>query len=224
MSSSLIGKGCLRAKLNLQFLQVSTDEVFGSLSPEAPAFTEDHSYLPNSPYSASKASADHFVRAFGETYGLPTIITHCSNNYGPWQNEEKFIPKVIKCAVNAETIPVYGDGTNIRDWIFVNDHCDALIQILEKAKPFQCFNIGGECERTNLEIVDEICRLLDIWMPMDGENTYSSLVEFVKDRPGHDFRYAINNRKMANDLKWHPTTTFSDGIELTVRWYLLERR
>lgn len=206
-------------KAAFRFLHVSTDEVFGTLQPIDPAFTEETPYSPNSPYSASKASSDHFVRAFHETYGFPTLITNCSNNYGPRQFPEKFIPLVTLNALARKKLPVYGTGANIRDWLHVEDHCTAIHRVLEAGSVGQTYNIGGNSERTNLEVVHGICAVLDELRP-SVEGPYAELIQFVSDRLGHDFRYAINCTKLSTELGWHPTHTFETGLRDTVLWYL----
>lgn len=206
-------------KAAFRFLHVSTDEVFGSLQPDEPAFTEITPYSPNSPYSASKASSDHFVRAFHETYGFPTLLTNCSNNYGPRQFPEKLIPLVTLNALARKALPVYGTGSNIRDWLHVEDHCSAIQCVLEAGKEGQTYNIGGNSERTNLQVVRGICDVLDAARP-SIEGSYTDLIKFVADRPGHDFRYAINSSKLSTELGWHPTHTFEEGLRDTVLWYL----
>ncbi len=205
-----------------RFLHVSTDEVYGSLKNSDPAFTEESNYEPNSPYSASKASSDHLVRAWFHTYGLPTIITNCSNNYGPYQFPEKLIPLIITNALNGKNLPIYGDGQNIRDWLFVIDHCSAIMNVLEKGTPGECYNIGGNNEKTNIEVVNIICSLLDDLAPQHPNvlSSYSKLINFVKDRQGHDRRYAINSSKIQRELGWQPKETFETGITKTVKWYL----
>ncbi|WP_302465265.1 dTDP-glucose 4,6-dehydratase [Bilophila wadsworthia] len=206
-------------KAAFRFLHVSTDEVFGALNPGDPAFTEETPYNPNSPYSASKASSDHFVRAFHETYGLPTLITNCSNNYGPRQFPEKLIPLVTLNALARKSLPVYGSGSNVRDWLHVEDHCSAIQRVLESGRAGQTYNIGGNSERTNLQVVHGICEVLDQVHP-SPEGSYASLIKFVKDRPGHDFRYAINCSKIKFELGWKPDHTFEEGLRETVLWYL----
>ena len=206
-------------KAAFRFLHVSTDEVFGALQPGDPAFTETTPYSPNSPYSASKASSDHFVRAFHETYGFPTLITNCSNNYGPRQFPEKLIPLVTLNALARKTLPVYGTGSNIRDWLHVEDHCAAIQRVLEAGTIGQTYNIGGNSERTNLQVVHGICDALDAVRP-SAEGPYADLIKFVTDRPGHDFRYAINSAKLSSELGWQPTHTFEAGLAETVQWYL----
>ncbi len=202
-----------------RFLHVSTDEVYGTLRPGEPAFSETTAYAPNSPYSASKAASDHFVRAYHETYGLPTLITNCSNNYGPRQFPEKLIPLVILNALSRRPLPIYGTGENIRDWLHVEDHCGAIATVLEKAVPGTCYNIGGRSERTNLQVVREICRILDELRP-HPQGPYADLISFVPDRPGHDFRYAIDASKLERELGWIPRRQFEEGLRETVRWYL----
>ena len=206
-------------KAAFRFLHVSTDEVFGALLPGDPAFTEETPYSPNSPYSASKASSDHFVRAYHETYGFPTLITNCSNNYGPRQFPEKLIPLVTLNALVRKSLPVYGTGSNIRDWLHVEDHCAAIQRVLEAGRAGQTYNIGGNSERTNLEVVHGICAVLDELAP-SKEGPYAELITFVTDRPGHDFRYAINCSKLSSELGWKPTHTFEEGLKDTVKWYL----
>lgn len=196
------------------FLHVSTDEVYGSLNSSDAPFTEDSPYRPNSPYSASKAASDHLVRAYHRTYGLPSIITHSSNNYGPRQHQEKFIPTIIRSCVEMVSIPVYGDGYNRRDWIFVEDNCDALWDVLKKGQAGETYNIGADNEQTNNFIVE---RITDSWRARTG---YIAKVQSVKDRPGHDFRYAVDNSKIKRELGWEPRTSFNDGIEMTIDWYL----
>ena len=203
-----------------RFLHVSTDEVFGTLAADAPAFTEQHRYEPNSPYSASKAASDHFVRAYQHTFGLPTLTTNCSNNYGPRQFPEKLIPLVIHNALRGKPLPVYGDGQQVRDWLHVDDHCSALRRVLEAGRPGETYNIGGRSERANLDVVHTICRTLDTLRPQAGGAPHSALITHVKDRPGHDRRYAIDDSKIAGELQWRPAVSFEDGIRQTVRWYL----
>jgi dTDP-glucose 4,6-dehydratase len=203
-----------------RFLQVSTDEVYGSLDPHAPAFTEQTPYAPNSPYSASKAAADHLVRAYHHTYQLPTLTTNCSNNYGPFQFPEKLIPLMIHNARSGKPLPIYGDGKNVRDWLYVGDHCDALRTVLARANPGSTYNIGGWNEKANLEIVETICSLLDEFCPKDPVVPHRNLIRFVTDRPGHDRRYAIDARKIERELHWHPRETFESGIRKTIFWYL----
>lgn len=207
---------------HFRFLHVSTDEVYGSLKPNDQPFTENSNYEPNSPYSASKASSDHLVRAWFYTYGLPTIITNCSNNYGPYQFPEKLIPLIITNAIVGKNLPIYGDGHNIRDWLFVTDHCAAIMKALTKGKPGEFYNIGGNNEKTNLDVVNIICSLLDELIPssINGLSSYSQLISFVKDRAGHDGRYAINSSKIQRELGWSPKESFETGIKKTVKWYL----
>jgi len=202
-----------------RFLHVSTDEVYGSLGPVG-RFTEESPYQPNSPYSASKASSDHLVRAFHHTYGLPTLTTNCSNNYGPYQFPEKLIPLMIHKALTGEKLPVYGDGRNIRDWLFVGDHCRAIRRVLEIGRTGEVYNVGGEAERENIVVVKTICKLLDERQPLPGGAKRETLITFVKDRPGHDRRYAIDARKIASELGWKPAETFETGLARTVKWYL----
>jgi len=208
-----------------RFLHVSTDEVYGSLGPGDPAFTEETPYAPNSPYSASKASSDHLVRAYHHTYGMPTLITNCSNNYGPHQFPEKLIPLMIHHALAGKPLPVYGDGLNVRDWLYVEDHCTALREVLARGRPGDVYNVGGGAEMTNIDLVRTLCALLDEAKPRTG-GSYESLITFVKDRPGHDRRYAIDSGKIRRELGWRPQETFESGLRKTVRWYLarLEKR
>lgn len=207
-------------KGNFRFHHVSTDEVYGSLEPDAPSFKETNPYTPNSPYSASKASSDHLVRSYNHTYNLPTLITNCSNNYGPLQFPEKLIPLMIINAINCKSLPVYGDGKNIRDWLYVTDHTEAINLVLKKGKIGETYNIGGGCEKTNVEIVETICNILDSIFPDSKVGNHSSLIKFVKDRPGHDRRYAIDSSKITNDLGWAPKETFETGIMKTIQWYI----
>jgi len=201
-----------------RFHHISTDEVFGSLGPTG-MFTEDTPYDPRSPYSASKASSDHLVRAWHETYGLPVVVTNCSNNYGPFHFPEKLIPVVILNALAERPLPIYGDGGNIRDWLYVEDHADALLLVLEKSELGRSYNIGGENERTNLELVKTLCEILDRLQPRDG-GSYADLITFVTDRPGHDARYAIDPSRIRDELGWRPSVTVEEGLEKTVQWYL----
>ena len=203
-----------------RFHHVSTDEVFGSLpiNPDI-KFSEESPYDPNSPYSASKASSDHLVRAWYKTYGLPVIVTNCSNNYGPYQFPEKLIPVIIVNALAGKPLPIYGDGSNIRDWLFVEDHADALLLVLEKGSVGRSYNIGGESECTNLEIAKKLCSILDS-LQTSGGNSYSNLITFVDDRPGHDVRYAIDQSRIRNELGWRPSLSLEQGLEKTVQWYL----
>ncbi|MFO1218975.1 MAG: dTDP-glucose 4,6-dehydratase [Burkholderiaceae bacterium] len=202
-----------------RFLHVSTDEVYGSLAADAPAFTEAHPYEPNSPYSASKAASNHLVRAWHHTYGLPVLTTNCSNNYGPYHFPEKLIPLTIVNALAGKPLPVYGDGLNVRDWLFVRDHCSGIRAVLERGRPGQTYNIGGWNEKTNIDIVRTVCALLDEQRP-DAAGPRDRLITFVKDRPGHDRRYAIDARKIERELGWRPAETFDSGIRKTVQWYL----
>src|SRR2546422_3852224 len=203
-----------------RFLHVSTDEVYGSLGPADPPFTETNRHAPNSPYAASKASADHLVRSYHHTYGLPTLTTNCSNNYGPYQFPEKLIPLVILNARAGKPLPVYGDGLNVRDWLYVEDHCEAVRTILHRGKTGQTYNIGGWNEKRNIEIVETICSILDEICKDDPVVPHRNLITFVKDRPGHDRRYAMDARKIERDLGWKPRETFEIGIRKTLRWYL----
>ena len=205
---------------NFRFHHISTDEVFGSLPHDARVkFTEDTPYDPRSPYSASKASSDHFVRAWHETYGLPILLTNCSNNYGPYHFPEKLVPLVILNAIQGKPLPIYGDGSNIRDWLYVEDHADALLLVLAKGVVGRSYNIGGENERTNLELVKCICEILDRLHPL-AKGSYAELIKFVKDRPGHDIRYAINPSRIKEELGWQPSVSVDHGLEKTVQWYL----
>ncbi|MBW1927334.1 MAG: dTDP-glucose 4,6-dehydratase, partial [Deltaproteobacteria bacterium] len=207
-------------KRDFRFLHVSTDEVYGSLGQEDPAFKEDTPYAPNSPYSASKAASDHLVRAYHHTYGLPVLTTNCSNNYGPRQFPEKLIPLVILNATKGKRLPIYGDGLNIRDWLYVEDHCEALEVVLEKGRVGQTYNIGGKCEKTNLDLVRTVCRLLDEMLPESLYKPHESLITFVKDRPGHDRRYAIDCSKIERELGWYPKESLETGLRKTIEWYL----
>jgi len=202
-----------------RFLHVSTDEVYGSLGEDG-LFTESTPYAPNSPYSASKAASDHFVRAYRHTYGLPVLLTNCSNNYGPYQFPEKLIPLMILNALEGKPLPIYGDGLNVRDWLFVDDHCEAIDTVLSRGVVGECYNVGGNTERTNLDIVRTICTIVDRLCPDLPHGPCESLITFVKDRPGHDRRYAIDASKIQQQLGWEPQTDFEKGIETTVRWYL----
>lgn len=203
-----------------RFLHVSTDEVYGSLSAGDPPFRENTPYAPNSPYAASKAASDHLVRAYHHTYGLPTLTTNCSNNYGPRQFPEKLIPLMILNALEGKPLPVYGDGLNVRDWLYVKDHCEALRLVLERGEPGSVYNIGGNCEKTNIEVVRTICRVLDEMMPGTPHVPHHSLIRLVKDRPGHDHRYAIDSRKIERALGWQPREDFESGLRKTIKWYL----
>jgi dTDP-glucose 4,6-dehydratase len=208
------------AQHSFRFIHISTDEVFGSLGKDDPSFHENTPYAPNSPYSASKAASDHLVRAYHHTYGLPAITTHCSNNYGPFQFPEKLIPLLIHNALQGKPLPIYGDGQNVRDWIYVSDHCSALRAVLEFGITGRTYNIGGNSERTNREVVQTLCQVLDEARPAKDGSSHDSLITYVKDRPGHDRRYAIDARKIECELGWRPTETFSTGIRKTVMWYL----
>lgn len=207
----------ITAKQSFRFLHVSTDEVYGSLTQNEPAFTEEHRYQPNSPYSASKASSDHLVRAYHHTYALPVLTTNCSNNYGPFQFPEKLIPLMIVNALNGKPLPIYGDGQQIRDWLYVTDHCSAIRRVLEAGNPGETYNIGGWNEKPNIEIIQMICTLLEASYP---GSTFHNLITYVKDRPGHDRRYAIDATKIERELNWKPTETFETGIRKTIQWYL----
>ncbi|EPD43926.1 MULTISPECIES: dTDP-glucose 4,6-dehydratase [Delftia] len=208
------------AKAAFRFLHVSTDEVYGSLAPAAPAFTEDHNYEPNSPYSASKAASDHLVRAWHHTYGLPVLTTNCSNNYGPLHFPEKLIPLMIVNALAGKPLPIYGDGMQVRDWLYVRDHCSAIRRVLEAGKLGETYNVGGWNEKPNVEIVNTVCALLDELRPKADGTSYAAQITYVKDRPGHDRRYAIDARKLERELGWKPAETFETGIRKTVQWYL----
>jgi len=206
-------------KQAFRFHHVSTDEVYGSLAPTDPAFTEDHPYEPNSPYSASKAASDHLVRAWHHTYGLPVVTTNCSNNYGPYHFPEKLIPLMIVNALAGKPLPVYGDGQQVRDWLYVKDHASAIREVLARGRLGETYNVGGWNEKPNIEIVRTVCALLDEMKP-DPAGSYSRLITYVTDRPGHDRRYAIDARKLERELGWRPAETFDTGIRKTVRWYL----
>lgn len=207
-------------RIDFRFLHVSTDEVYGSLEPEDAAFNENNAYCPNSPYSASKAASDHLVRAYHHTYGLPVLTTNCSNNYGPFQLPEKLIPLMIHNALAGQPLPIYGDGRQIRDWLYVKDHCSAIRRVLERGKPGETYNIGGWNEKTNLEVVHALCDLLDRERPRSDGTSYRSLIRSVPDRPGHDRRYAIDASKIERELGWKPEETFETGLGKTIRWYL----
>ena len=202
-----------------RYLQVSTDEVYGSLSPNDVAFSETNKYEPNSPYSASKASSDHLVRSYQHTYGLPTLTTNCSNNYGPFQFPEKLIPLIVHNALDEKPLPIYGDGRQIRDWLYVEDHCNAIRSVLANGRVGETYNVGGESEMTNLDVVSIVCEILDRLRPRD-KGKYFDLVTYVTDRPGHDRRYAVDISKIKSELGWTPAESFETGIEKTVRWYL----
>lgn len=204
---------------NAKFLHVSTDEVYGTLGEEG-LFTEETPYAPNSPYSASKAASDFLVRSYFHTYGMPVVTTNCSNNYGPNQHDEKLIPTIIRTALMEEPIPIYGDGKNVRDWLYVLDHCKGINLVLEKGKSGETYNIGGRNERENIYIAQKICDLLDKFEPRENEKSYSELITFVIDRPGHDRRYAIDASKIENELGWKANENFESGIEKTIKWYL----
>ena len=208
------------ARAAFRFLHVSTDEVYGSLGASDPAFTEETRYAPNSPYSASKASSDHLVRAYFHTYGLPTLTTNCSNNYGPFQFPEKLIPLVILHALGGKPIPVYGDGQNVRDWLYVADHCEAIRLVLARGRAGETYNIGGQNELKNLDVVNTICAVLDELRPQASAQPHSKLITYVTDRPGHDRRYAMNISKIEAELGWRPRETFETGIRKTIQWYL----
>ncbi|MDB5934863.1 MAG: dTDP-glucose 4,6-dehydratase [Massilia sp.] len=203
-----------------RLLHVSTDEVYGDLGKDAPAFTETHRYEPNSPYSASKAASDHLVRSYHHTYGLPVLTTNCSNNYGPYHFPEKLIPLVIHNALAGKQLPIYGDGQQIRDWLYVKDHCSAIRRVLEAGRVGETYNVGGWNEKSNLEVVHTLCAILDELKPRADGAAYASQITFVKDRPGHDRRYAIDAGKLAQELEWKPAETFDTGIRKTVQWYL----
>lgn len=208
------------AKAGFRFLHVSTDEVYGSLDRDEPAFRETNQYQPNSPYSASKAASDHLVRAYHHTYGLPVLTTNCSNNYGPYQFPEKLIPLVIHNALAGKPLPIYGDGRQIRDWLYVTDHCRAVCRVLEAGRLGETYNIGGWNEKTNLDVVHTLCDILDELRPRGDGRSYQAQIAFVKDRPGHDRRYAIDATKIERELGWKPAETFESGIRKTVQWYL----
>jgi len=216
-----------RQRATFRFLHVSTDEVYGSLGATG-KFEERTPYAPNSPYAASKAAADHFVRAYYQTYGLPVLITNCSNNYGPYQFPEKLIPLTILNAVNGRTLPIYGDGSNVRDWLFVDEHCEGILAVLQRGEPGGKYNLGGNCELTNLQVAGEVCRALDRLLPIQANpavtgqklNRYADLISFVTDRPGHDHRYAIDCSLIERNLGWSPKVSFADGIQRTTAWYL----
>jgi len=217
----------VKEQASFRFIHISTDEVYGSLSSDDAPFSEENRFEPNSPYSATKASSDHLVRAYFQTYGLPTITTNCSNNYGPLQFPEKLIPLTIKNALLNKPLPIYGDGLQIRDWLYVVDHCNAIIEILEKGIIGEVYNVGGCNEKTNLEVVSIICEKLDKFRPIFNTNKFSNykeLIDFVKDRPGHDRRYAINSKKLTKHTGWKPLETFETGIEKTILWYLKQQK
>jgi dTDP-glucose 4,6-dehydratase len=228
--AGLAGPAAAQERERFRFLHVSTDEVYGSLGPQG-AFSETTAYAPNSPYAASKASADHLVRAYRETHGLPALLTNCSNNYGPYQYPEKLIPLMVMNAVEGRSLPIYGDGGNVRDWLYVDDHCRGLLAVLQDGKPGEKYNLGGRSERTNLQIVDTLCDVLERELPAAanpalvarGASSYRDLKTFVADRPGHDRRYAIDDDKVRRELAWQPRHDFENGIAATVRWYLDHR-
>ena len=209
-----------QAKQAFRFLHVSTDEVYGSLAADAPAFSETHTYEPNSPYSASKAASDHLVRAWHHTYGLPVLTTNCSNNYGPYHFPEKLIPLVIHNALAGKPLPIYGDGQQVRDWLYVEDHCKAIMRVLQDGRLGETYNVGGWNEKPNIEVVSTLCALLDELQPRTDGQSYATQMTFVKDRPGHDRRYAIDARKLERELGWRPEETFETGLRKTVQWYL----
>jgi dTDP-glucose 4,6-dehydratase len=213
-------QGWAPTKSSFRFLHVSTDEVYGSLAKGAPAFTENHRYEPNSPYSASKAASDHLVRAWHHTYGLPVLTTNCSNNYGPYHSPEKLIPLMIVNALAGKPLPVYGDGMQVRDWLYVKDHCSAIRRVLEAGRLGEVYNVGGWNEKPNIEIVKTVCALLDELRPRADGKPYAEQISYVTDRPGHDRRYAIDARKLEAELGWKPAETFETGIRKTVEWYL----
>jgi len=207
-------------KTNFRFLHVSTDEVYGSLGPIDPAFAETTPYAPNSPYAASKAGSDHVARAYFHTYGLPVLTTNCSNNYGPFQFPEKLVPLMILNALSGKPLPVYGDGRQVRDWLYVGDHCEAIQVVLERGRPGETYNIGGSAEQANIDVVHGICDILQELKPVAAGNEYIKLLTHVTDRPGHDRRYAMNTQKIEDELGWRPTETFETGLRKTVLWYL----
>ena len=213
-----------KEKDKFRFLHISTDEVYGSLKKDDPPFKETNKYFPNSPYSASKAGADHIVRSFYKTYNLPTLISNCSNNYGPYQSIEKLIPFIIYNALSNRDIPLYGDGMQIRDWIYVQDHCDALKSILFMGKPGDVYNIGSSNEIKNIDIAKTVCNFLDSRIPINKNKSYLEYITFIKDRPGHDYRYGVDSNKIKKKLGWEAKTPFKDGIELTIKWYLNNKK
>jgi dTDP-glucose 4,6-dehydratase len=208
------------ARSRFRFVNVSTDEVYGSLGPDDPAFSELSLYRPNSPYSASKAAADHLCRSYFATYGLPVVTTNCSNNYGPYQFPEKLIPLMIRNGMRREPLPIYGDGLNVRDWLYVTDHCSAVREVLANGRPGETYNIGGNEERTNLQVVEAVCEILDETVGSAGSGSHRDLMTFVEDRPGHDRRYAIDASKLCDELGWQPQESFETGLQKTVVWYL----
>ena len=209
-----------RDRLQFRFLQVSTDEVYGSLEANDMPFSETRRYEPNSPYSASKAASDHLVRSYSQTYGLPTLTTNCSNNYGPFHFPEKLIPLCINNALASKPLPIYGDGQQVRDWLYVKDHCSAIRLVLDQGRPGECYNIGGRSEMSNLSVVHTVCDMLDEMRPRNDGSSYRQLITHVKDRPGHDRRYAIDSSKIERELGWKPEETFESGLRKTVEWYL----
>jgi dTDP-glucose 4,6-dehydratase len=218
------GKLNFNNKKNFRFLHVSTDEVYGSLETHSPAFSESSQYLPSSPYSASKASADHLVRAWNHTYDLPVLTTNCSNNYGPYQFPEKLIPLCILNALNDKLIPIYGDGKQVRDWLYVKDHCVAIRTVLDRGNIGETYNIGGKSEKKNIDVVNLVCQILDQLKPKSAGLSYKEQIVFVKDRPGHDRRYAVNSSKISHELNWSPNETFETGLHKTVKWYLSNKK
>jgi dTDP-glucose 4,6-dehydratase len=210
-------------KKAFRFLHVSTDEVFGSLGADDPAFRETTAFAPNSPYAASKAASDHLVRAYHHTYGLPVVTTNCSNNYGPYQFPEKLIPLMILNALEGKPLPIYGDGKNVRDWLYVEDHCSAIRLVLERGRPGETYNVGGMCEQKNIDVVERICDLLDELAPRADGESYGAQKSYVRDRPGHDRRYAIDCSKITAELGWRPAESFETGLRKTVAWYLANR-
>jgi dTDP-glucose 4,6-dehydratase len=215
-----VGELDATARDGFRFLHVSTDEVYGTLEPGDPAFAETNPYLPNSPYAASKASSDHLVRSYRETFGLNTLVTNCSNNYGPYQFPEKLIPLVIHNALSGKALPIYGDGQQVRDWLYVGDHCAAIRLVLERAAPGATYNVGGDNQMANIDVVRAICGLLDQRRPRADGTSYAAQIAFVADRPGHDRRYAIDARRIGRDLGWQPAVSFAAGLARTVDWYL----
>ena len=207
-------------RAGFRFLHVSTDEVYGTLGPDDPAFSETTAYAPNSPYAASKAGSDHLARAYFHTFGLPVLTTNCSNNYGPYQFPEKLIPLMILNAVEGKPLPVYGDGRNVRDWLYVEDHCSAIRAVLERGRPGETYNLGGNSEKANIDVVTTICDLVDAISPRPGEAPRCELIRYVQDRPGHDRRYAIDASKIKRELGWEPAERFESGLKKTVEWYL----
>ncbi|MBS3767452.1 MAG: dTDP-glucose 4,6-dehydratase [Candidatus Cloacimonetes bacterium] len=217
---SYYNKLARKRKKIFKFLQISSDEVFGELNNKKNKFTENSAYNPSSPYSASKASADHFARAWYKTYKLPIVITTSSNNYGPYQFPEKLIPKIIINAISNTTLPVYGEGKNIRDWLYVKDNCKAIEKLLIRGTPGETYNIGGNCERTNLQIVEDVCEILDKVKPKNNGKSYKNQIRFVADRPGHDYRYSLNTNKLENEINWAPHQSYKQGLSKTIKWYL----